>query len=56
MVATPGMVTVAAANFIYIALTGILPRLRQEREAFAWQGGFMVAGAALVPIGMKFLE
>ncbi len=52
----PFVLTVAAANFIYIALTGILPRLRQEREAFAWQGGFMVAGAALVPIGMKFLE
>jgi zinc and cadmium transporter len=51
----PLVLTVAAANFIYIALTGILPRLRLEREAFAWQGGFMVAGAALVPVGMKLL-
>ena len=52
----PFVLVVAAANFIYIALTGILPWLRHERETFAWQGGFMVAGAALVPIGMKFLH
>lgn len=52
----PFVLVVAAANFIYIALTGILPWLRHERAAFAWQGGFMVAGAALVPIGMRFLH
>ena len=52
----PYVLTVAAANLIYIALTGILPWLRHERETFAWQGGFMVAGAALVPIGMKLLH
>lgn len=49
----PFVLVVAAANLIYIALTGILPWLRYEREKFAWLGGFMVAGAALVPIGMK---
>jgi zinc and cadmium transporter len=49
----PYVLAVAAANLIYIALTSILPWLRRERETFAWQGGFMVAGAALVPIGMK---
>lgn len=52
----PFVLVVAAANFIYIALTGILPWLRRERQAFAWQGGFMLAGAALVPIGMKLLH
>lgn len=52
----PIVLVIAAANFIYIALTGILPWLRQQREAVAWQGGFMVAGATLVPIGMKFLH
>lgn len=52
----PFVLVVAAANFIYIALTGILPWLRHERETFAWQGGFMVAGAVLVPIGMRFLH
>ncbi len=52
----PFVLVVAAANFIYIALTGILPWLRHERETFAWQGGFMVAGAALVPLGMRFLH
>ena len=52
----PFVLAIAAANFIYIALTGILPWLRQERDTFAWQGGFMMAGAALVPVGMKFLH
>ncbi len=52
----PFVLAIAAANLIYIALTGILPWLRHERETFAWQGGFMVAGAALVPIGMKLLH
>ena len=44
----PYVLTIAAANFIYIALTGIMPWLRQGRESFAWQGGFMIAGALLV--------
>lgn len=52
----PLVLTVAAANLIYIALTGILPWLRRERETFAWQGGFMVAGAVMVSIGMKLLH
>ena len=52
----PLVLAIAAANLIYIALTGILPWLRHERGTFAWQGGFMVAGAALVPVGMKLLH
>ena len=52
----PFVLAVAAANFIYIALTGILPWLRQERETFAWQGGFMVGGALLVHLATTFLE
>ncbi|MGA8147750.1 MAG: ZIP family metal transporter [Gallionellaceae bacterium] len=52
----PFVLAIAAANFIYIALTGILPWLRQERESFAWQGGFMLAGAALVRIGVTYLH
>lgn len=51
----PFVLVVVAANIIYIALSGILPWLRHERETFAWLGGFMVAGAAFVPIGMKLL-
>lgn len=47
----PIVLTIAAANMIYIALTGIVPRLRRERETFAWQGGFMVAGGAMVSVG-----
>lgn len=50
------ILTVAAANFIYIALTGILPWLRHERGAFAWEGGFMAAGIALVPLWAKFVH
>jgi zinc and cadmium transporter len=52
----PFILVVAAANFIYIALTGILPWLRHERGAFAWQGGFMAAGMALVPLWAKFVH
>lgn len=52
----PFVLVVAGANFIYIALTGILPWLRQERQTFAWQGGFMVAGALLVRIAITFLD
>ena len=52
----PYVLAIAAANFIYIALTGIMPWLRQGREAFAWQGSFMVAGALLVRIAGAFFE
>jgi len=52
----PYILTVAAANFIYISLTGILPWLRHERGAFAWQGGFMAAGVLLVLLGIHFLH
>lgn len=52
----PFVLAIAAANFIYIALTGLLPWLRQERETFAWQGGFMIAGASLVYMITTFLE
>lgn len=50
------VLAIAAANFIYIALTGIMPWLRQGRESFAWQGGFMVAGALLVRLATAFFE
>jgi zinc and cadmium transporter len=52
----PLVLAIAAANFIYIALTGIMPWLRQGRETFAWQGGSMVAGALLVRIASAFFE
>jgi zinc and cadmium transporter len=47
----PVALTLAAAGFIYIALFGILPWIRQQRGNFAWHGGFMAAGAMVVPIG-----
>ena len=52
----PLVLTIAAANFIYIALTGIMPWLRQERESFAWQGGFMIAGALVVRLASALFD
>ncbi len=52
----PFVLAVAAANFIYIALTGILPWLRQERETFAWQGSFMIVGALSVRVATTYLH
>ena len=52
----PFVLVIAAANFIYIALTGIMPWLRKGRESFAWQGGFMIAGALLVRIVIQFFD
>ena len=52
----PLVLTIAAANFIYISLTGIMPWLRQGRESFAWQGGFMIAGALLVRIAGALID
>jgi zinc and cadmium transporter len=52
----PFVLVIAAANFIYIALTGIMPWLRQGRESFAWQGGFMITGALLVRIASQFFD
>lgn len=52
----PFVLTIASANFIYISLTGILPWLRQERETFVWQGGFLIVGAALVRFSPSFLH
>jgi zinc and cadmium transporter len=52
----PFVLAIAAANFIYIALTGIMPWLRQGRETFAWQGGFMIAGALLVRLAITFFD
>lgn len=52
----PFVLTIAAANFIYIALTGILPWLRQERGSLMWQGAFMITGALLARFAIVFLK
>jgi zinc and cadmium transporter len=52
----PYVLAIAAANFIYIALTGIMPWLRQGRGSFAWQGSFMICGALLVRIASAWIQ
>jgi zinc and cadmium transporter len=52
----PFVLTVAAANFIYIALTGLIPWLRQGNDKLLWQGAFMITGAAMVPLFSAFLN
>jgi zinc and cadmium transporter len=51
----PVALTLAAAGFIYIALFGILPWVRQQRGNLAWHGGFMAAGAMMVPLSSIIL-
>lgn len=52
----PYILAIAAANFIYLALSGILPWLRHGNGSFAWQGSMMIAGAALVPLSLELLR
>jgi zinc and cadmium transporter len=41
------VLTIAAASFLYIAIAGLFPWLRNEKGDAAWHGGFMVAGVFL---------
>jgi zinc and cadmium transporter len=52
----PPILSVAAASFIYIALSDLMPWLRHQRGDFAWHGTFMAAGIALVPVSTRFLH
>jgi zinc and cadmium transporter len=52
----PPVLSIAAASFIYIAVSDLMPWLRQQRGTFAWHGVFMAAGVTLVPLGIKFLH
>lgn len=49
------VLTLAAASFTYISLAGLMPWIRAERGGFAWHGGFMAAGVAIVPLGTRML-
>ena len=55
-VLVPPILSIAAASFIYIALSDLMPWLRNQRGDFAWHGAFMAAGIALVPAGTQFLH
>ncbi len=52
----PPILIIAAASFVYIAVSDLMPWLRRERGSFAWHGSFMAFGVAVVPVGMKFLH
>lgn len=52
----PAVLAIAAASFIYIAVSDLMPWLRRERGAFAWHGGLLAAGVALVPAGINLLH
>lgn len=52
----PPILSIAAASFIYIAVSDLMPWLRHQRGAFAWHGAFMAAGVTVVPVGIHFLH
>jgi zinc and cadmium transporter len=52
----PHILVIAAASFIYLAVSDLMPWLRHQRGDFAWHTGFMAAGIALVPAGMAVLH
>lgn len=52
----PAILAIAAASFIYIAVSDLMPWLRRERDAFVWHSGFLAAGIGLVPMSLKFLH
>ena len=52
----PHVLVIAAASFIYLAVSDLMPWLRQETGDFAWHSGFMAAGIALVPTGIALLH
>lgn len=52
----PAVLTVAAASFIYIAVSDLMPWLRREKGAFAWHSGLLAAGVATVSAGMHALH
>ena len=48
----PYILTIAAASFLYIAISDLLPMLRREghRATSMWQTGYMVAGVVLIAV------
>jgi zinc transporter ZupT len=52
----PPILSIAAASFIYIAVSDLMPWLRRQRGTFAWNGAFMAAAVTVVPLGIRFLH
>lgn len=49
----PGIITIAAASFIYIAVADLMPRLKRESTAIGWHGALLAAGVAVVVLGSR---
>ncbi|HEY6896823.1 MAG TPA: ZIP family metal transporter [Rhodocyclaceae bacterium] len=50
----PVVLTLAAASFIYIAVCDLLPWLKHQHGAFAWQAGFMASGVLVAMAGIAW--
>lgn len=47
----PTIITVAAASFVYIAISDLMPRLKREQQGIGWHGLLLAAGIAVVALG-----
>jgi zinc and cadmium transporter len=47
----PIILTIAAASFVYIAISDLMPRLKREQKSIGWHGLLLAAGIAVVMLG-----
>ena len=47
----PYIITIAAASFIYVAISDLMPRLKRERGGIGWHGFMLAAGIAITLLG-----
>lgn len=47
----PVILIVAAASFVYIAISDLMPRLKREQKSIGWHGLLLMAGIAVVMLG-----
>lgn len=47
----PVILIVAAASFVYIAISDLMPRLKREQKSIGWHGLLLAAGIAVVMFG-----
>jgi zinc and cadmium transporter len=54
----PSVLVIAAANFIYISLSDLVPRMQKERSKSdaAWQGAMIALGVAVVVLLTNFAD
>ncbi|GAB2181316.1 ZIP family metal transporter [Denitratisoma sp. agr-D3] len=52
----PVVMTLAAASFLYIAVSDLLPWLKRQREGVAWQAGLLASGVGAVMAGATWFH